>query len=104
MKVFEKNGINPAGAGLVEGVWEDPRLRAVHICLYSAIAFHCQKTGQNQIRISRRILMRYARIKSLATYHSCMRDLASCGHIEYHPSFHPLRASRIVLSGQDGKD
>ena len=100
----EKRSINPAGAGLIEGVWEDRRLRAVHICLYSAIAFHCQKTGQNQIRISRRILMGYARIKSFATYHSCIRDLASYGHIKYHPSFHPLRASRIVLIGQDGND
>ena len=104
MKAPEKSSISPAGAGLIRGVWEDPRLRAVHICLYAAIAFHCQKTGQNQIRISRRILMRYARIKSFATYHRCIRDLASFGLIDYHPSFHPLRASRILLSGKDAKD
>jgi hypothetical protein len=94
---------SPAGAGLAEGAWDDPRLRAVHICLYAAIAFHCEKAGQNQIQISRRRLMRYARIKSVATYHSCIRDLARFGHIEYHPSFHPLRASRIGLSGQHEK-
>ncbi|WP_285543484.1 hypothetical protein [Dyadobacter frigoris] len=103
MKTSETNLTNPAGAGLVERVWDDPRLRAVHICLYAAIAFHCVKASQNQIQISRRKLMRYARIKSIATYHSCIRDLARFGHIDYHPSFHPLRASRIVLSGQDRK-
>jgi len=100
MKVSKTNLTNPAGAGLVEGVWDDPRLRAVHICLYAAIAFHCIKASRNQIQISRRTLMRYARIKSIATYHSCIRDLARYGHIDYHPSFHPLRASHIGLSGQ----
>ena len=103
MKVSETNLTNPAGAGLVEEVWDDSRLRAVHICLYAAISFHCMKASQKQIQISRRRLMRYARIKSIATYHSCIRDLARYGHIDYHPSFHPLRASRIVLIGQDQK-
>ena len=94
--------MNPAGAGLIEGVWEDPRLRAVHICLYAAIAHHCGKA--NHIRISRRILMRSARIRSIATYHSCIKDLAQYGHIDYQPSYHPLRASRIVLTVQDRQD
>jgi hypothetical protein len=67
---------SPAGAGLVERVWDDPILRAEHMCLYAAIALHCVKAGQNQIQISRRILMRYARIKSIATYHNCIRNLA----------------------------
>jgi hypothetical protein len=94
---------NPAGAGLVEGVWNDPRLRAMHICLYAAIAHHCGAADQSYIQISRRILMRSARIKSVATYHSCIRELALYGHIDYHPSYHPLRASRIVLTGRNDR-
>ena len=101
MRASKQNFINPAGAGLIEGVWDDPRLRAVHICLYAAIAHHCGKADQNQVRTSRRILMRSARIRSIATYHSCIRELADYGHIDYQPSYHPLRASRIALTGRD---
>ena len=88
---------NPAGAGLVEGVWNDPRLSAMHICLYAAIAHYCAKANQSHIQISRKILMRSARIKSIATYHCCIKQLAQYSHIEYEPSYHPLRASRIGL-------
>ncbi|HEV7378644.1 MAG TPA: hypothetical protein VGN64_02555 [Dyadobacter sp.] len=90
---------NPV-AGLVEGVWNDPRLRAMHICLYAAIVYHCGKARQNPVQISRKILMRSARIRSIATYHSCIKQLALYGHIEYQPSYHPLRASRIGLTDQ----
>ena len=104
MQTSNHNFINPAGAGLIEGVWDDPRLRAVHICLYAAIAHHCAKADQNQIHISRRVLMRSARIRSIATYHRCIRDLADFGHIDYQPSYHPLRASRIALTVQDSEN
>ena len=103
MQASKQDFINPAGAGLIEGVWDDPRLRAVHICLYAAIAHHCGKANQNQIHISRRILMRSARIRSIATYHNCIKDLAHYGHIDYQPSYHPLRASRIALTVQDSE-
>jgi hypothetical protein len=103
MKTVSENLINPAGAGLMEGLWDDPRLRSVHICLYAAIAYHCARAGQNHIQISRKALMRSARIRSIVTYHSCIRDLARYGHIDYQPSYHPLRASRIVLTGWDEK-
>ena len=103
MRVSKQNFINPAGAGLIEGVWDDARLRTVHICLYAAIAHHCGKADQNQIRISRRILMQSARIRSIATYHSCIRELAQYGHIDYQPSYHPLRASRIALTVHDSE-
>ena len=103
MRALIHKPINPAGARLIEGVWDDARLRAVHICLYAAIAYHCGKADQNQIRISRRILMRSARIRSVATYHSCIKDLAKYGHIDYQPSYHPLRASRIALTVQDSE-
>lgn len=76
MKASETKLTNPAGAGLVERVWEDSRLRAVHICLYAAIVFQWVKAGQRQIRISHRILMRYAVTKFIASYHRCIRDPA----------------------------
>lgn len=101
MKTENTNPVGLVGTRLTEAVWHDARLRSVHICLYVAILFECNKAGQVHIQISRRILMGYARIKAFSTYHSGMRDLARFCHIVYEPSFHPLLASRIVLSGMD---
>ena len=103
MQQLSKTSIGPV-AGPIDQLWHDPKLRGVHICLYTAIAYHCGKTAIDHIQISRKTLMRSARIKSIATYHVCIRKLSELGYIDYQPSYHPLRASRIALTGKDDKD
>ncbi|HEV7378472.1 MAG TPA: hypothetical protein VGN64_01655 [Dyadobacter sp.] len=93
-----------AAAGPSDRVWHDPQLRSVHICLYAAIAYHCTLSAVGFIQISRKTLMRSARIKSIATYHVCIRQLRELGYIDYRPSYHPLRASRIALAGKDDQE
>ncbi|RQO65482.1 hypothetical protein DBR40_23570 [Pedobacter sp. KBW01] len=69
-----------------------------HISLYSAILVYYSKAScQNPFRISRRKLMRHSAIRSFATYHKCMGELAASGLIGYEPSYHPSLASRITL-------
>jgi hypothetical protein len=48
-------------------------------------------------RISRKILMRLSRIRSIATYHRRMKELVNYGYIIYRPSYDPYRASRVAL-------
>lgn len=97
----QKNTDGLAVAGPMEKLWHDPKLRSVHICLYAAIAYHCTLSTAAHIQISRKTLMRSARIKSIATYHVCIRELRELGYIDYRPSYHPMRASRIALTGKN---
>jgi hypothetical protein len=41
--------------------------------------------------------MRASRIQSKATYHKTLRDLQAFGYVEYHPSYHPVKASSVTL-------
>jgi hypothetical protein len=48
-------------------------------------------------QVSRPKLMRFSRIRSIATYHKNIKDLVDYGYIEYTPSWHPHRGSRVRL-------
>ena len=76
---------------------KDNRLLTSHISLFMAMFFYSPSDGEEFFRISRRILMRFSRIKSIATYHKCIRDLSDWGYITYHPSYDPYRASMVSL-------
>jgi hypothetical protein len=41
--------------------------------------------------------MRFSRIRSVVTYHKCMRELVAYGYIVYQPSFDPYRASLVSM-------
>lgn len=76
----------------------DSRLTPVHISLYFALyRFFQRNNGINPIAITRRKLMKYAHIKSTATYTKCIYDLQTFGYLTYEPSYHPAIGSSITL-------
>ena len=95
-------GSNDAGAAMdmavLEAVKSDNRLNSYHISLYTALLYYGKGITQLPFYASRRKLMGFSRIKSGATYHKCLRELAKYGYLDYYPSFHPQQGSRIVLT------
>ena len=77
---------------------EDPRIGATHISLYMALfQFYNLNRSANPVAITRTSVMGLAKIRGLATYHKCMRDLVECGYIKYEPSFDPGVSSKVHL-------
>lgn len=48
--------------------------------------------------------MHFSRIKSIATYHKCLKELMDFGYISYEPSYHPVNASSIWLLNEEGQN
>ena len=72
----------------------DNRLMATHISLFTALFISWQRGGFiSPFAVTRRTLMAYSRIASIATYHKCMRELDEYGYIRYQPSYHPKLGS-----------
>lgn len=82
----------------ISRVASDVRLRPTHTSLLLAI---CHVWGASQyadtFHISRRRLMNAAHIRSIATYHKVIRDLQMFGYLDYWPSYHPVKGSRVRL-------
>lgn len=77
---------------------EDDRLLSVHVALYVSIcSLRPSKNPGTGFRVSRRELMRLAKIRSIVTYHRRLKQLVEFGFIAYEPSYDPYRASRITL-------
>ena len=76
----------------------DIRLRPIHIALSTALC-HAWIISEFQqtYHVSRRQLMQASRIHSKATYHKTLRELQAFGYVEYHPSYHPVKASSVSL-------
>jgi hypothetical protein len=76
----------------------DSRLLPSHISLFMALFYYSPDHAPGgSFQVCRRRLMRFARIKSVATYHKCIKELAGFGYILYTPSFDPYRASTVTL-------
>lgn len=77
---------------------EDERILPSHISMYVSL-FQCWSLNQfqNPFRISRADIMRSSKIRSLATYHKCIKELHSAGFIIYSPSYDPYQGSLIEL-------
>ena len=54
-------------------------------------------SNSNPFPVSRRELMKYSAIHSIATYHRCIKELVAYNFIIYQPSFHPDKRSQITL-------
>src|SRR5258708_2868749 len=76
----------------------DVRLTPIHIALSMALC-HAWITNEFQLtyNVSRRQLMQASHIQSKATYHKTLRELQAFGYVEYHPSYHPVKASSVTL-------
>ncbi|MGJ1192608.1 MULTISPECIES: hypothetical protein [Sphingobacterium] len=80
----------------LEYVAKDSRLLPSHIGLLLAMFYYHQKERPGEFfHSSRKKLMHFSRIKSIATYHKCLSDLILYGYVDYIPSWHPTKASRF---------
>ena len=77
----------------------DSSLLPTHLSLVMAV-FYFSPDNLEAVQVSRQKLMRFSRIRSMATYHKCMADLQHLGYLEYQPSYHPKLASRIRIIDQ----
>jgi hypothetical protein len=82
----------------INRVASDVRLKPTHTSLYLALC-NAWRTSQfqNVFHVSRRQLMFAAHIRSIATYHKVIRDLREFGYLDYWPSYHPVKGSRVRL-------
>jgi hypothetical protein len=77
---------------------EDNRMSPAHISVYMALWERWNRVDfTGPVIFTRRELMRAAKISGLATYHRCMKDLATYGYIEYRPSFNPCVGSQAIM-------
>ncbi|QJD95930.1 hypothetical protein HH214_08605 [Mucilaginibacter robiniae] len=79
----------------------DRRITVWHISLYLGILHLWQQSGcPPQVRISRELLMRKARFKSITTYHKYIRELCDFGYIRYMPTYDVYTGSAVeILTG-----
>ncbi|SJN18513.1 hypothetical protein [Sphingobacterium sp. JB170] len=77
---------------------KDNRLLATHVSLFTALFICWQRSGfASPFAVTRRTLMAFSKIASIATYHKCMRELHEYGYIRYQPSYHPAKGSLVYL-------
>jgi ubiquinone/menaquinone biosynthesis C-methylase UbiE len=80
---------------------DDGRLTPVHISLYFALfCIWVRNDGRNPIVVTRQKLMKYAKIKSTATYTKCIYDLQKFSYLSYRPSYHPEYGSSVTLHSE----
>jgi len=86
-----------AGYGkLIRRMGKDQRLLATHISLFTAMFVAWQQNGYTSpFAITRKTLMVFSKVASIATYHKCIKELDEFGYIRYQPSFHPKIGSLI---------
>ncbi len=86
-----------AGYGnLLRRMSRDDRLNATHVSLFTGLFVHWQRGKfTSPFAITRKALMAFSRIASIATYHKCIKQLAAYGYIRYQPSYHPKNGSLV---------
>ncbi len=74
----------------------DERLNTTHISLFSDLFVQWQGGDfKSPFAITRKTLMAFSRIASIATYHKCIKELDEYGYIRYQPSYHPKLGSQV---------
>jgi len=80
----------------IEVSGKDERLTCTHVSFLAALVCCWKRNGyQVPFQISRKTIMKFARIKSTATYHKCIQEMSAFGYIEYSPTYDPLKGSSI---------
>lgn len=83
---------------LFDNVVSDAQMLPSHISMYvSLIQLWSVHNFKNPFRIHREEVMKLSRIKSLATYHRCIKQLDSVRLINYLPSYDPYKGSLIEI-------
>ena len=81
-----------------EAIRDDPRIGPTHISLYMALFQLYNLNGlKNPVNICRKKVMEVAKIRGLATFHKCIKDLNVFGYIKYLPSYSSSKSSQINL-------
>ena len=80
-------------------ILNDKRISFRHIAVYLALVQHINDLGfANEVQITRKKIMQYSKVKSLATYHRCISELQQFGYISYQPSYHPFMGSLVSFN------
>jgi hypothetical protein len=75
---------------------KDDRLNAIHLSLFTGLFVHWQRSGfTSPFAITRKAMMVFSKIASIATYHKCIKELDAYGYINYQPSYHPKQGSQV---------
>lgn len=82
-----------------ERILQDSRIAPTHISLYLALVLQGCREGQNPVFITRREVMKRAKIHSRHTYNKRMKELQQYGFLRYIPSRDPQVESSVHLSG-----
>jgi hypothetical protein len=81
-----------------EAIRLDARIGTSHISLYMALFLLYNQNGfRNPVNICRKEVMEIAKIKGVATFHKCIRDLSQSGYIQYFPSYNAAVFSQVNL-------
>lgn len=77
---------------------KDERIKQGHITLYLAFFQKWNREFfKKTITVNRTSIMERAKFKSKTTYHNYLKDLNDWGYLNYFPSFHPARGSKISM-------
>lgn len=76
---------------------EDKNISPSHLAIYNALLFVWSEQKVMPISITRKAIMHLARIRGIATYTKCIRDLNNFNYLIYKPSFDPKGKSLIIL-------
>jgi len=82
----------------LERAAQDARLLPSHLSLFMAIFYYRPAhIATDSFQVCRKDLMRFARIKSIVTYHKCMSELVEYGYIGYSPTYNRFLASQVCI-------
>jgi hypothetical protein len=77
----------------------DDRLTSVQLAFITSIYHLSMINGFcNPVEVSRKKIMRAAKIKSFGTYHKIIYDLVTLLYINYVPSRNPFQGSMILFN------
>lgn len=81
---------------LIAKVLNRSDLNPFHIALYTALLkeFLLQNVS-DKFRITRRKIMALSQIRSITTYHRCIKGLVRADLIKHHPSYHPKLGTEV---------
>jgi hypothetical protein len=77
---------------------KDSRLSPMHMYLYVVLCVIASVGDTGDFSVSRSKVMQLCKVRSHATYHKYMRALQQYGYIDYFPSYHPVKASRVTIN------
>ena len=83
-------------ASLVKRMEKDNRLLPTHLSLFTGLFVCWQRNGfLSPFSVTRKTLMAFSKVASIATYHKCIKELDEYGYIRYEPSYHPKLGSQV---------